>query len=198
MGCPENASVCCGSYPQLYDHNDKIYNNIKECLSISYLNTICSYLGIDCRARSRTADNNKIDVTIQRFNSNKKNGCMERPSIDFQMKTTSVPKYGNGCLNYTIDRETFETLSGDTFAPHILAVLILPSTVDKWVTVSTDKLIVTEKMYWYNVYTSNEEIKDSQKSITLKIPLTNIVNKESLTKMLDLTSSRELIENGKI
>lgn len=198
MKCPNDANIRCGSYTQIYDHNDKKYNGIKECLSISYLGTICSYLDVTYEVRNRAADNNKIDLTIQRFNKYNEDGWIKSPRIDFQMKTTSVPKYSCEYLNYNVNRETFEALSGYTSVPHILAILVLPEDVDKWVTITTDKLIVTEKMYWYNISTSDMKINGSQKNITLKIPLTNIINKESLTKMLDLTSSREVIENGKI
>lgn len=67
-------------------------------------------------------------------------------------------------------------------APWLLFVLILPQDVERWVSVEEKKLIACETMLWYDA-TGQIAESDGDK-ISIRIPLTNKVNKDSLYRLL--------------
>lgn len=83
-------NAICGCYDEKYSHDDYRYNRIKEQLSISYLNAIASYLGSELQVHGPLIDDDGIDVTIRPPQSRFLDCTNTKPSIDVQMKCTSV------------------------------------------------------------------------------------------------------------
>ena len=74
-------------------------------------------------------------------------------------------------------------------------MLILPKTVNEWVTADVEKLCMKHHVLWYNPANTNLNPGTDQKTIRLKIPLTNKVDLDSLLMMLKKSADDELIEN---
>lgn len=176
-----DSKVNCGSFSQKYDHNHRIYNQIKEELCFAYLSPICAYIGAEIKHSGRLMDNSGVDVTISLPRGE---GHPIPLHLDAQLKGTSVPKYiGEEYLSYPIDRTLFNDLSNkNKSAPWLLFVLILPQDVERWVSVEEKKLIACETMLWYDA-TGQVAESDGDK-ITIRIPLINKVNKDSLYRLL--------------
>lgn len=173
--------VNCGSFPQQYDHNNTMYNQIKEELCFAYLSPICAYIGAEIKHSGRLMDNTGVDVTISLPRGE---GHPIPLHLDVQLKGTSVPKYvGGEYLSYQMDRTLFDDMSTkNKSAPWLLFVLILPQDVERWVFVEEKRLITCETMLWYDA-TGQVAESDGDK-ITVRIPLNNRVNKDSLYRLL--------------
>ena len=177
----DRADVKCGSFPQQYDHNDKIYNQIKEELSFAYLSPICAYIGAELTRSGRLMDNGGVDAKIS---LPKGEGHPFPLHLDIQFKATSVPKYvGEEYISFQIDKELFDGMSSrKKSSPWLLFILILPQDVENWVSVSEKELIARGTMLWYDA-TGQVAESDGDK-ITIRISPSNKVNKESLYRLL--------------
>lgn len=178
--CPK---VNCGSFPQQYEHNHMKYNQLKEELCFAYLSPICAYIGADLQHGGRIMDNGKVDATIFLPMGE---GRPVPLHIDLQLKGTSVPKYvGNDCISYQIERSLFDGMSNKMkSSPWLLFVLILPQDVERWVSVEDKELIARETMLWYDA--TGQIVESDSENVTVHIPLSNKVNKESLYRLLTM------------
>lgn len=76
----------------------------------------------------------------------------------------------------------------------MLAVLCLEDDTAKWVDADDECLMMRRVMYWCKP-TAYPDITDGRESITLHIPMKNILNKEPLHKMMDILSKGEVFGN---
>lgn len=172
----------CGSYQSEYAHNNTAYNNVKELLSRSYLAPVCSYLGAVLEIKDRMMDNGGVDATIELPSGE---GRPVPLRIDLQLKATSCPELDpdGEHLVFDLKRETFDGMSSEKrTSPWLLFVLILPEDVHTWVSVTEDELSEHAYMVWCDA--KDCRIGDGEKSVRLKIPLSNRVTIESLHGML--------------
>ena len=174
--------VFCGCFQMEYPHNDKIYNNVKELLSRSYLTPICSYIGAVLEIKDRNMDNGGIDATVE-LPPNKDRDVPLR--IDIQLKATSTPKMDakGEHLIFDMKVETFRRMSSEKRScPWLLFVLILPEDVRNWVVVNETELIEHAFMIWCDVRECCTS--EGEKNVSLSIPLSNRITIESLHRML--------------
>jgi len=188
----------CGGYPEIYDHNENRYNQIKEEISIAYLRSICSYLGLQLKKNDRPLDNKGFDLCVKSIEKIEDENIIDvRPLINIQLKCTSVPEYDidRKYLKFDLDVRVFNNLREPSTMPSLLFVHLLPTVVPKWVYTGEEYLSITEKMYWLNPLQVVHEIKEGQKEIRLSIPLENVVNMDSISKILYLAAKGERIPN---
>lgn len=173
--------VNCGSFPQQYGHNHKGYNQLKEELSLAYLSSICAYIGAELKRSGRIMDNDGVDVTISMPRGE---GRPIPLHLDVQLKCTSVPMYvGGEYLSFQINKVLFDGLCQEKkCSPWLLFVLILPQDVERWVSVEEKELIARETMLWYDA--TGQVAEQDAERITVRIPLSNKVNKDSLYHLL--------------
>lgn len=186
--------VNCGCILESLPHSDSKYNQIKEELSMAYLTPICAFLGFELQRSNRLLDNTGIDCTITapsgKFD-------IKGIKIDLQMKGTSTPvldKNGENLL-FCIDCRLYEMMRSEGFTQLLLFVHILPEEINKWVVVGEKELTVSEMMLWYSAVGSTQQIELNQKKIQVKIPITNVVNNESLYRLFKKISEGEVITN---
>lgn len=177
----DDVDVKCGSFMKQYDHNHDNYNQVKEGLSFAYLDLICAYIGAELNHSGRMMDNTGVDVTISLPRGE---GRPFPLHLDAQLKCTTVPKYvENTYLSYRIDRGLFEGLcSKNKSSPWLLFVLILPPDVRKWVSVNKSELMARGTMLWYDA--TGQVTESDGKTISVRIPLINTVNKDSLYRLI--------------
>lgn len=187
-------TINCGSLEEKYNHNHHKYNQIKEELSLAYLSSICAFLEFDLQPGNRLLDNSKTDCTIT---APKGKFDIKSIRIDVQMKCTSSPKFDKKGENllYSIDCDLYKMICSKEHTQLLLFVHLLPEDVDKWVIVGEKELTVSETMLWYSAVGSTKELKQDQEKIQVKIPLTNVVDIDSLHGMLKKRSENKVITN---
>lgn len=193
-----NITAFCGSYNQQYDPEDTIYNPIKEEISYAFIHSIASFLGAEMTKNGRMLDNDGIDLTIRLPQNRLGDTKNPKPGLDIQMKCTSSPNYdaSKNYLNFELKTNVYEKMKrANNMNPTIFMILILPKDVDKWVSVDPDYLAIRHNALWYNPADDTKEIKKDSSTVRIKIPVENIVDRDSLFLMLKKSAENELIEN---
>lgn len=130
-------------------------------------------------------DRDSIDLRIQA-------GGAYRPAIDLQLKaTTNISKPGEGSLSFRLSIKNYDDLRIETQTPRLLVVLEIPNDESLWMTVTTEELILRRRAYWLNLQRDHEEITD-QETVTVHIPEQNILNVETLRKLMEQSRVGEL------
>jgi hypothetical protein len=181
--------VNCGSYPEVYEHNNKKYNQIKEELCFSFLRPICAFIGASLERKARPMDNVGIDATIELPPSS------DRPIVyrlDVQLKATSSIKITQDekHLLFNLDIKICERMAAPKkTTPWLLLILLLPECVNEWVVIDNEKITLERTMFWYKV--SEQDVNPKSKTVQLKIPVINKVTENSLYQLLTEQSEGE-------
>jgi hypothetical protein len=122
--------------------------------------------------------------------------CKKPLSIDLQMKCTSKPEYDGSKehILFSMDSDLFRTMHEPGSTPMLLFLHILPESPEEWVVQDNKKIILKETTFWYSAINQNEPPSDN-KSIRIKIPVNNMVTKDSLYQMFCKVSRKEDIIN---
>ncbi len=133
--------------------------------------------------RTRT-DLDSIDVTIRCIKSfGKKDLKYPDPALDVQLKATSHPKIAGGYFSYPLPKKNYDDLRKDsTMVPKILIVVIMPENEDERLTCTQDKITATAKAYYFSL--KGMEDRKNKKTITIKIPTSNILTPDKLDEIM--------------
>ena len=107
-----------------------------------------------------------------------------RPSLDIQLKATTRLDQGSADqFRYPLRRRNYDLLRQPTLVPRILVVLDLPSDEERWVSISTRKLVMRRCAYWTDIAgfpeTTNTE------TVTVSISQQNKFDIENLKKLME-------------
>ena len=125
-------------------------NLIKSELSVAYLHTIASNLGLELE-RS-VIDNDSVDITIS-ANGKKlvPESILSSPIIGIQLKATSNWELNsNNQIKFQLTAKNYADLRMNSVVPKILVVLCLPKEKDSWVKFSIEEIILRKCAYWNN------------------------------------------------
>lgn len=173
---------CCALKTTL-DHNDEAYSRSKGKMSINYLRSLATFLGFTFSEPEPGDDVLKIDATIRADNPD---WTIHNPQIDFQAKTTSTANVTDGYLRYEMSCEDLNKMRL-TAGEHILVVLYLLHDPEAWVEDGEHGIQLHEQMYWYNPKSHQSDFEGV--TTTLKIPVSNVINKRTLHHMMDIVGN---------
>jgi len=160
---------------------------IKEDLSICYLKTISAINGIALDLISH--DEDSIDAIIKKLvsvNEHKFNS-----QISVQLKCTSSPSQysiDENFVTYVLKVKNYNDLCAPATMPSILAVLILPNDKNEWINWQREELITRGQMYWTCL--QNKEPSTNNTSVTIKIPVTNVLNIETVENLILMVAEK--------
>ena len=107
-----------------------------------------------------------------------------RPALDLQLKATiNLIRKGDGYVRFQLKRKNYDDLCEDTQTPRLLVVLDLPKDERRWMTITTDELVLRHRAYWLNLKGWDETV--NQTSVTVQIPEQNIFNVENLQALME-------------
>ena len=155
---------------------------VKEELSICYLNAIAAVKGIALEQIRH--DEDSTDVILKKVVFLEDNTPFN-VQIRVQLKATSsgsIFSMGQDSLTYKLKVKNYNDLCQRTTAPVILALLVLPEKEEEWVKWSREELLLRGKMFWLSLYGKKES--DNAESVSVTIPLSNLLNYETIEKLL--------------
>ena len=151
----------------------------EEALSRSYVRSIashCRYIVLDM-----DFDRDGIDLQI-------KAGGSMRPSIDLQLKATiNLGEIQNDVFRFPLKRRNYDLLRIETMIPRILVLLDLPRDEERWLTISSDELILRRCAYWVSLRGQPET--DNVETVTISLPARNRFNDDELRRLMDMARS---------
>lgn len=154
----------------------------QEDISVSYISAICASAEIDYDRLVHDEDGSD-GIMKKRFVLD--NGSFYDAQIRIQLKSTCSPsQYSDrgDHIVYKLKAKNYNDLCAFSTTPIILGVLILPENRDSWVEWNIEELLIKGSMYWCD-FTGCKKT-ENEHSVNIHLDKKNIVNKESLLKML--------------
>ncbi len=100
-----------------------------------------------------------------------------------------MPK--NGVLPFRLSIKNYADLRTGTQTPRLLVVLELPEDKARWLSVTEKALILRRRAYWLSLQRDHDEIT-GQKTVTVHIPERNILDVETLQRLMEQSRTGEL------
>ena len=149
----------------------------KEQFSIAYVHAIATVAGY--KMTTEVVDDDSIDVLLA---SSGNKDTSRRPKLDAQLKCTSTEILKSGSINFPLSLKNYNDLRAESLVPRILIVVLIPKTVEEWITLSEEQLIMRKCAYWKSL--KGEPDTKNISNITLHIPRENLLTPKSLKEMM--------------
>ena len=147
----------------------------QEALSRAYAHAVAAQGGYATAVYAEDRDG--VDLRIQA-------GGAMRPALELQLKATvNLARSNEGYFRFPLKRRNYDLLRIGTQTPRLLVVLDLPKDERRWMTITTDELVLRHRAYWLNLKGWDETI--NQTSVTVRIPEQNIFNVENLQALME-------------
>ncbi len=129
-------------------------------------------------------DRGSLDLRLQA-------GGDYRPALDLQLKaTTTFPENPGSILSFQLSIKNYRELS-DRDTPRLLVILALPKERKQWISVTEQELVLRRRAYWLSLQQNYSEITD-QETVTVHIPLQNMLNIKTLQDRMEKSRKGEL------
>lgn len=173
-------------------------NEIESELSYAYLHAVAAKAGMECRVAGRHSDKLGIDATITAKDNFGPGTILTDICFHIQLKaTTIVPSQQNSKLSYFFHGiERYEKLRSTTASsPRILVVLFLPKDANKWLTWSTERLVLQQCAWWESLRGAPESMNRS--GVTVYLPEVQTFSPDGLQALATrLAKEEELRYHG--
>ncbi|MEG4804648.1 DUF4365 domain-containing protein [Microcoleus sp. ARI1-B5] len=142
-------------------------NQQKEQFSNTYLQAIATVAGYSLYKPS--VDDDSVDWGIAAKGGT---GRIRAPRLELQLKSTSKDVLENSSIRYPLKLKNYDDLRMDDFAiPRILVVVLIPETIEDWLTQSETEICMKECGYWISLRGMPET--QNTTAVTVTIPRTN-------------------------
>lgn len=162
-----------------------------EDMSIAYLQALCAVNGYSLEEVKH--DNYGVDCHVQCSGYPSENCSLCCPSINVQLKSSySQVREENGFIVYNLEVKNYKDLiKTDRFVPTILVLLHMYEEKDRWLSHTPEQLIIRKCAYWVSL--KGKEDTDNTQSITIRIPIANLLTPSSLKElMIKISKGQEL------
>ena len=155
----------------------------KERFSLLYVKALATRAGFVTSVPE--LDRDSVDLRIQA-------GGPHRPALDLQLKaTTDLGEPHAGFRPFRLTIKNYSDLRVETQTPRLLVVLELPKDESRWMTVTTEELILRRRAYWLSLQQGHEEVV-GQQTATVRIPEGNVFDVEALRTLMERSRSGEV------
>ena len=155
----------------------------KEGLSLVYVRALATRAGFSTSVPS--PDRDSVDLQIQA-------GGPHRPALDLQLKaTTGLGEPQAGFLPFRLKIKNYSDLRVETQTPRLLVVLELPEDESRWMTLTTEELVLRRRAYWLSLQQGYEEVV-GQQTVTVHIPEDNVFDVNALRTLMERSRSGEI------
>ena len=147
-----------------------------EQLSLVYIRALAARAGFV--TSKPELDRASVDLQVQ-------DGGPNRPAINLQVKaTTNLGEPRNGHLSFRLSIKNYNDLREHTQTPRLLVVFEMPANQSKWMTVTSDELILRRRAYWLSLQgRDNKPIP--QQAIMVRIPAANVFDVAALKRLME-------------
>ena len=156
----------------------------KEGLSLVYARAVATRAGF--LTSVPMPDRDSVDLCIQA-------GGPHRPALDLQLKATvDLGEPQAGVLRFRLPTKNYNDLRILTQTPRLLVVLELPKDESRWMTVTTEELVLRRRAYWLSLQQGYGEEVVAQQTVTIHIPEHNLFDVEALQMLMERSRKGEI------
>ncbi|MBE3670966.1 MULTISPECIES: DUF4365 domain-containing protein [Vibrio] len=164
----------------------------KEQLSLAYIQSLVAVTGIN--ALEPKIDNYGIDITL--IGKNFPGSFCDEPQLAAQLKCaqwSAIKLDGSSKeLVYQLPAKNFNKLVTRGMLPKILVVHVAPNNATDWIHFNRIGFTIRHASYWVSL---SDRDQTTQKSISVRIPLTQQLTPTSLIWMMTRISNGEQLFN---
>lgn len=110
-------------------------------------------------------------------------GGAMRPAIDLQLKATVSLTDRGGGFRFPLPTRNYDLLRVPAQTPRLLVVLDLPKQQSRWLTLTTEKLVLRRCAYWANL--TGRAPTSNRSSITVLLEKANLFNVAGLQGLME-------------
>ncbi|WP_369914324.1 DUF4365 domain-containing protein [Xanthomonas sp. NCPPB 3005] len=155
----------------------------KEQFNRAFVGALAAQAGINSSVP--VVDNDSVDIT---FIGKDFPGLIRDPQISFQLKCTHQDLRVGDNINFSLSRKNYDDLREVRLSiPRYLAVMEVPGNCDDWSQHITEGVLLRTHCYWVSLKGLPQI---DQQSITVNVPLTQLLTSASLANLLSLASER--------
>jgi hypothetical protein len=159
-------------------------NLCKEQISIAYAHAVAT--AARCKLQDISIDDHGIDATLMQTPPDDLLGDVR---IDVQLKCTAGDIVKNDHIAFQLPRFNYDRLRGEhRLGPAILVVMVVPDSLETWVTQDELSLKLVRCAYWKSLRGAPSIDTDSK---VIHLPRSNVFDVESLLGMMERASRRE-------
>lgn len=158
----------------------------QEPFSLAFVGTIAASSGYGFQALNGATnpDRSSIDMMI----TSKNNKALWQ-DLKIQAKCTYYHEVKGNYLDFKIKKKNFNDILTNR-SPHILVVVNVPRPPSEWVIFNEKSCTLLYNCYWYSLKGLEPIDKGSK---VLKIPSSNVLNKDSLSRIMGLVSEGKFV-----
>ena len=115
-----------------------------------------------------------------------------KPRIDFQAKATARDLVkSDGQIHYPLPKKNYDDLRVESITPRILIIMLMPDDPDDWIEQTDEALCVRHGVYWQSILGAPDSANTD--SVTVYVPIANMLDSEQLLRMMRKAERREAI-----
>jgi hypothetical protein len=118
-------------------------------------------------------------------------GTLRSPRLELQLKCTANPSIAEGSIRFPLSAKNYEDLIPENLSvPRILVVVIVPTRVSDWFTLSDESLILRNCAYWASL--RGLKPSENEFSVTVDIPTVRRFDVSALRAMMERIRAGQL------
>jgi hypothetical protein len=169
--------------------NNLTEEHIKEGISKGYVQALAHYAGYNFEEPKFDYG---IDGTFSgiriRGNRRMASGCR----LDFQLKASVNVFIEKNNVKYNLESKNYNDLVDiEVCTPRILILYKLPKDKKEWIKVTENGTVFKDCAWW--CYLSGSQQTSNKEKITIRIPIKQIFNEDSLKELMDKVKKGELV-----
>lgn len=152
-------------------------NQRKARFSLAYIEAVASHAGF--QVVEPKVDYDSVDgFLVGDFG--------RRPRIEFQAKATARDVVRGQNIHFPLSLKNYNDLRIEVINPRVLIVLIMPDSLDEWLTQTRDELCLRHCAYWLDLKEMDEATTTT--NITVQVPTANVFSSDRLISMMNNTN----------
>lgn len=157
-------------------------NQRKSRLSLACIEAVASQAGF--HVTETKVDEDSVDGTFL-------GDFGRRPRIEFQAKATARDLARNGVIRYPLPMKNYDDLRVESITPRILIIMLMPDDPDDWIEQTDEAFCARHGVYWTSILGAPDSA--NTESVTVYVPMANMLDREQLDRMMRRAERREAI-----
>ncbi len=169
-------------------NNNITEEHIKEGISRCYIESIINYAGYNTY---REANDYGIDGGFSEVKIRGNRRVSTGFKVEYQLKSSINVEIKDGFAIYDLEVKNYNDLiDPDVGTPRILFLYHLPKDFNQYISINSNNTIFKHCAYWCSL--KGEDPSDNKETKRIKIPIHNIVTRESIINIMSMAKRGEL------
>jgi len=150
----------------------------KEQFSIAYVSAVAAVAGVN--TYTPKVDDDSIDLGFQLVVRRER---VRRASLEAQLKCSSVAVGDDEAFRFPLKVKNYNDLVGDDIVPRVLILVVVPTAVADWATLTAGQLTLRHAAYWVSL--AGLPPSANAATVTVSVPKSQLFDAAALRGLLE-------------